>query len=162
MITIRHFSVALLDQHHQLDGECRHPRERRKHASDGRTASKEFSWTDARVEAVKNIIEDVASGEDACTEKRLVHRMREDYRAATTECTVALRSFLAGVNCAVRTRARARCKALDPAISEIRLYAWLRLKTITQPLAVKPDHDPERQSLSPVKDRCGCVAGERY
>ena len=101
-----------------------------------RTSSKEFAWTEARVEEMKNIIEDVASGEDAWTEERLVHRVRDDYRAPITECTIALRICVAGVNWAVRTRARARCKTLDPAISETWLYAWRRLKTIPQPLAV--------------------------
>ena len=94
---------------------------------------------------MKNIIEDMASDEDAWTEERLVHRMRDGYRVPTMEFTVALRIFLAGVNCAVRTRARARCKTLIPAISETRLYAWHRLKTIPQPLAVRPDHNPERR-----------------
>ena len=126
------------------------------------TESKEFAWTEARIEAMKNIIEDIASGEDAWTEARLVHRMRDDYRAPTTDCTVALRIFLAGVNCAVCIRARARCKTFDPAISETWLYAWRRLKTIPQPLAVRPDHDPERRSLSPANDRSGCEAGERH
>ena len=144
---------------------------RRKSESEGRaastlvmnrTASKEFAWTEARVESMMNIPEHIASGEDAWTEERLVHRMRDDYRASTTKCTVALRIFPYGVNCAVRTRARARYKTLDPAISETRLYAWRRLKTIPQPLAVRPDHDPERRSLSPANDQSGCDAGERH
>ena len=107
-------------------------------------------------------IEDMAICEDAWTEERLVHRMREDYRATTTECTVALRIFIAGVNCAVRTRAGARCKTLDAAISQIWLYAWRRLKTVPQPLAVRPDRDQERRWLSPANDRSGCDAGERH
>ena len=126
-----------------------------------RTASKKFSWMEERVEAMKNIIDDMAIGEDAWTDERLVHRMCDDHRAPTTECTVALWIFLAGINCAVRTRARAHCKTLDPAISETWLYAWRRLKTIPQSLAVRPDPDAERRSLSPANDRSGCDAGER-
>ena len=87
--------------------------------------------------------------------------MRDDCRAPTTECTVALRIFLAGVNCAVRTRARARWKTLDPSVSETWLYASRRLKTVPQPLAVKPDHDPERRWLSPANDRSGRGSRER-